>query len=164
MNQRQIKRGVRFVILLAVVLTMGTFLNRCEQYRIPEPDQSLAPTYNGGSRVICEVLDPDEELARGMDVVYAVHIEGTTYARFGRVRGLPGDTIEVDADGLLTCNGERIGPIALRGDPMGVVPPDRVLVLAVNPQEVTYPDSRALGFIPRADVKGRIVARMAFGD
>ena len=93
------------------------------------------------------------------DVVYAMEKEGTTYARFGRIRGLPGD--EVGArEGRLTVNGEPIGPIPIPGEPMGTVPPGKVLILATNPAETRYPDSRVLGFIPRANLRAVIRYRI----
>lgn len=171
MNPKSVRRAIRFVILLAIVLLAGYVFRNYERNRIPDGDQSLSPLYPGGSRVLCELVDPDEPLERGTDVVYAM--EGVDpksgqpvrFARFGRIRGLPGDEIGADAEGLLTVNGKRIGPINLRGKPMGVVPPGRLFILAINPQETDtlYADSRRLGFIAREDVRARILARWGFG-
>jgi hypothetical protein len=171
MKPASVRRAVRFVILLAIVLMAGYVFRNYERNRIPEADQSLSPLYPGGSRVLCELLDGDDPLERGMDVVYAMEAahpgtgEPARFARFGRIRGLPGDDIGVDAEGLLTVNGERIGPINMRGEPLGRVPPDRLFILAINPQETgtLYVDSRRLGFIPREDVRARILARWGFG-
>jgi hypothetical protein len=171
MKPGSLRRAVRFLILLAVVLMAGYVFRNYERNRIPDADQSLSPLYPGGSRVLCELLDPEEPLERGMDVVYAMEADDPAtgararFARFGRVRALPGDEIGADRDGMLTVNGERIGPINMRGKPMGRVPPDRVFILAINPQETDtlYADSRRLGFIPRADVRASILARWGFG-
>ncbi|MHC4941089.1 MAG: S26 family signal peptidase [Planctomycetota bacterium] len=163
MKQKSLQRFVRFAVLLAVVLMLGFVMRRCERFRIPDPDQSMSPVYPGGSRVVCEILDDEDPLQRGMDVVYAMEWQGQPRARFGRVRALPGDDVGVDAQGMLTVNGERIGPINVRGKPMGKVPAGTVYILAVNPQETLYPDSRKLGFIQRKDVRARIMARWGFG-
>jgi hypothetical protein len=89
--------------------------------------------------------------------------EGQLTARYGRIRALPGDRIAADAAGMLMVNGEKIGPINIRGKPMGLVPAGTVFILAVNPQETLYPDSRKLGFIRRKDVRARILARWGIG-
>jgi hypothetical protein len=141
----------------------GLFLRNYERFAIPEADQSMAPAYPGGSRVFCEVLDIDDALDRDTDVVYAMEYEGVRRARFGRVRGLPGDELGTDAEGRITVNCQPIGPIALRGRRLGRVPDGKVCIFAVNPQELTYPDSRQLGFIDRVDVKARILAAWGMG-
>ena len=163
MNQKAIRRGVRFTILAAIAVIAGLFLRNYERFEIPEQDQSLAPAHPGGSRVFCRVLEADAALERDIDVVYAMEYEGAKRARFGRVRGLPGDVLGSDAEGRITVNGEAMGPIALRGKALGRVPDGKVCILAVNPQETTYPDSRRLGFIDRGDVKATILAAWGIG-
>ena len=165
---KRARRAVRFGIVLAVALLAAWVVRSYEIYRIPpvdggRADQSMSPLYKGGSRVVCEILDPDDPLERGMDVVYAMEWDGQQRARFGRVRALPGDVVGVDAKGLLSVNGEPIGPINIRGEPAGVVPDGKVYVLAINPQETLFPDSRKLGFIDRKDVRARMVGRWPFG-
>jgi hypothetical protein len=44
---------------------------------------------------------------------------------------------------------------------MGTVPPGKVLILATNPAETRYPDSRVLGFIPRENLQA--IIRFRFG-
>lgn len=163
MNQRTVRRGVRFAVLGGIAIIGGLFLRSCERFAIPAQDQSMAPVHPGGSRVMCRPIDEDDPLERDSDVVYAMEYEGVRRARFGRVRGLPGDVMGTDAKGRITVNGEPIGPIALRGKEMGKVPDGKVCILAVNPQETTYPDSRKLGFIDRADVRALIVAGWGLG-
>ncbi|HEX5136781.1 MAG TPA: signal peptidase I [Planctomycetota bacterium] len=159
MRPRVIQRVVRFGILLGVVLAAAMFLRTWSRSRIPEADHSMEPTYPAGTRVLTKPLAPEAPLDRGTDVVYRMEKDGTTYERFGRVRALPGD--EVGArDGMLTVNGEPIGPIAIPGEAMGTVPEGRVLILAINPLEETYPDSRKIGFIRREDVLFLIRAGM----
>ena len=164
MNQQAVRRGIRFAVFAAIAVMAGLFLRSYERFAIPPQDQSLAPAHPGGSRVFCETIDEEEELERDIDVVYAMEYEGVRRARFGRIRALPGDELGTDADGRITVNGEPIGPIALRGKAEGRVPPGKVYILAVNPQETTYPDSRKLGFIDRADVQAIILATWGIGQ
>jgi signal peptidase I len=146
---QRVLRIARLVLLLGVAIALATLWRSCDRMRIPDADQSMHPTYPGGSVLVVEDLAPDAPLERGTDVVYAVEIDGQTYARFGRVRGLPGDVVGVK-DSRLTVNGEPAG--AIPGEPMGEVPEGTVLILAINPLEIRYPDSRKLGFIPRKQV------------
>ncbi len=154
-----VQRATRALILLGVVVAAAMFLRSHEKLKIPAADQSMDPTYPGGTTVFVEDLAPDAPLARGQDVVYTVEHDGTTYARFGRVRGLPGDEVGAK-DGRLTVNGEPLGPASIPGEPMGRVREGTVLILAINPAESRYPDSRVLGFIPRGNVVARILASM----
>jgi signal peptidase I len=152
-------RATRFLILLGAVVVVAMFLRTCEKYTIPAQDQSMDPTYPGGTTVYVKTVSEEDPLARGADVVYTMEHEGTTYARYGRVRGLPGDEVG-ERDGRLTVNGEPIGPAAIPGRAMGRVPEGTVLVLAINPTEMRYQDSRALGFIPRSRVVAVIRAQI----
>ncbi len=144
-------RVMRFVIMLGVVVLAVLFIRGCDRLRIPAQDQSMDPTYPGGTTVFVENLSEKDPLARGADVVYTVEHDGTTYARFGRVQGLPGDDVG-ERDGRLTVNGAPVGPMPIPGKAMGTVPEGAVLILAINPAETRYKDSRELGFIPRSRV------------
>jgi hypothetical protein len=161
-RQKNILRVLRVLLLAGIAVAAAMFWNRTggSKFTIPKGDESLYPRYPGGSTVVVEELPDDAPLQRGTDVVYAMDKDGTTYARFGRIRGLPGD--EVGArEGRLTVNGEPVGPIPVPGEPMGTVPPGTVLILVVNPAELRYPDSRVLGFIPRDRL--RAIIRYRFG-
>jgi hypothetical protein len=154
-RQATVLRVVRLLLLLGAVITVATILRGCERLTIPEQDRSMDPTYPGGTTVYVEVLSPEAPLDRGMDVVYEQEVDGTRYARFGRVQGVPGDDVG-ERDGRLTVNGEPVGPAPMPGKAMGRVPEGALLILAINPAETRYQDSRALSFIPRARVRGRI--------
>ena len=161
-HPRRLRRPLRLALIAGLLLLLWLFARRYDLYRIPEADHSLAPLWPAGSRVLVETLDDEAPLERGVDVLYRVAHDGVDYARFGRVQALPGDVIG-SVDGALTVDGERLQPIALRGEALGPVPPGHVAIFAVNPAERRYPDSRTLGFIPRADVRAVLVSRMAFG-
>jgi len=159
---RRLRRPLRFALIAGLLLLLWLFVRRYDVYRIPDADQSLAPIWPAGSRVLVETLATGDALERGVDVLYRVNSDGVDYARFGRVQALPGDVVG-SVDGMLTVNGERLRPIALRGGALGPVPPGHVGIFAINPAERRYPDSRTLGFVPRADVRGVLVSRLAFG-
>ena len=148
-------RAARFLLLLGAVVAVGLFVRSCERLQIPAGDQSMDPTYPGGTKIIVERLAPDAPLERGADVVYEQEIDGKKYARFGRVQGVPGDDIGA-RDGRLTVNGEPIAPIPIPGEAKGRVPEGTLFILAINPAETRYEDSRILGFIPRERVKAVI--------
>jgi hypothetical protein len=152
-------RVVRFAILAGVVVAAAMFLRAWDRRTIPASDQSMDPTYPGGTRVMTKPLAPGAPLDRGTDVVYRMEKDGVFYERFGRVRALPGDEVGAK-DGMLTVNGDPIGPIQVPGEPMGRVPEGSVVILAINPLETRYPDSRKLGFIRREDVLRVIRAGM----
>ncbi len=152
-------RATRFLILLGAVVAAAVFFRSCEKFTIPVQDQSMDPTYPGGTTVLVEDLAEDAPLVRGADVVYTMEHGGTTYARYGRVQALPGDDVGA-REGRLTVNGAPVGPAPIPGKEMGRVPVGTVLILAINPAETRYMDSRALGFIPRARVRKLIRAGM----
>jgi hypothetical protein len=154
-KQRVIYRVLRVLLLGGIVVTIGLFMRGCEKFTIPAKDDSLL-NYPGGTTIWATELEPDAALARGMYVVYMMEKDGTAYARFGRIEGLPGDVVGAQ-DGRLTVNGKPVGPIP--GEAMGTVPPGKVLILATNPAERDYPDSRVLGFIPRERVLYRFGRR-----
>jgi len=156
-NQRALARWIRFGLLAGAVLTFALWMRSTDRYRIPDTDESLAPFYGGGSTLITEPIGPRDDLPRGADVVYWMEQEGVRYARFGRVSGLPGDRVE-SREGRLWVNGEAL---SVGGDMEGTVPPGRLLILAVNPLETRYPDSRRLGYIPRDQVQAIIKAALA---
>lgn len=158
MNQRTILSLLRFGLLAGLAIVVGLFVRNYTIYRIPDSDQSLAPAFPAGSRLLVEDLGPDDAVARGMEVVYEQVKEGTRYARYGRVAAIPGDVVG-EEKGRLMVNGV---PTLLRGPAAGVVPPGKVYLLAGNPMESTYPDSRVLGFVDRKAIRGVIRTRFAW--
>jgi len=159
---RKLQRLVRFLIFAGIAVALGWVARSYGTQRIPAGDQSLEPRYPAGSRVVYREVDADDALPRGADVIWTMRRDDTTYARFGCVRGLPGDVIG-SRDGVLTVNGEPIGPVALRGEALGTVPEGEVCILALSPMTHSlYVDSRTIGFVPRADVLG--IIRFRLGD
>jgi len=158
-NNKKILRAVRFALIAVMVVMLALFLRGHQKMTIPEGDQSLSPTYPGGSLLYVQPVEDDDPLEREMDVVYVQHKEGVDYARYGRIRGLAGDEIGAES-GRVTVNGELVGPIRIPGKPAGVVPDGHLYILAVNPGELRYPDSRVLGFVARSDIEAIILSRI----
>ena len=156
---RRIIRITRFVLIAAALGMVWVFSRDSERYTIPVGDESLAPDRPGGTTVAVRMLDDDAPLEVGMDVVYAMEREGTEYARFGRVRALPGDVVG-SVDGWIAVNGEPIFPFPMRGNGAGRVPEGSAYILAIWPEVGDYVDSRELGFIPRAQVRAEILAKV----
>jgi len=157
MKQRTILRAARVAILLGVVLTLALFFRRHSTLTIPAADTSMEPTFPAGSKVLLDKLDEDDPIERGMDVVYSMRRGETDYARYGRVQGLPGDVVGAQG-GYLTVNGVPVGPPRIPGKALGRIPPGEYLILAINPGEGVYHDSRKEGFIPRERIRARIRA------
>ncbi|MGQ0612945.1 MAG: hypothetical protein ACT4PV_04285 [Planctomycetaceae bacterium] len=157
MSRKATARWIRFGLLTGAVLTLAFWLRGRDRYTIPDTDESLAPFYAGGSTLLTDPLGPHDPLPRGSDVVYWMEEGGMRYARFGRVSGLPGDRVE-SVEGRLLVNGEAL---SVGGELAGTVPPGRLLILATNPLEKRYPDSRRLGYIPRGQVAAIIRAALS---
>ena len=154
-DPRRLRRPLRLVLLAVLAVMVGLFLRgQPETFRMHLEDKSMEPAYPRGSKLRVRVIDAEAELHRGVDVLYAV--EGK--AHFGRVRGLAGDRVG-SRDGFLTVNGDPIEPREIPGEALGEVPEGAVLILALNPFETRFPDSRMLGFIPRGDVRAIILGR-----
>ncbi len=148
-------RPARFVLLFAVAVAAALLVRTYSRFTLPEGDLSLSPWCLGGSTVWTVRRDAQDPIDRDSRVVYEMEQQGQIYARFGVVRGVPGDLIG-SSDGLLTVNGRPVGPLPIRGEAMGAVPPGHYLILANSPEEKRYPDSRHLGFIPEARIRGII--------
>lgn len=148
MDPRRLRRPVRFLLLAVLAVVVGLFLrSRPQRFAMAPDDRSLMPAYPAGADLLVRELEADVPLRRGVDVIYAV--DGK--AHFGRIRALGGDIVGAQG-GHLTVNGETLHPAPIPGVALGRVPEDHVCILAINPFETSYPDSRRLGFIPRGDV------------
>jgi len=156
-SPRSLVRVLRYALLGGSIVAVALFLRRTPRYRIPDADQSLAPRFPGGTVVVGEPLDEDDPVPRGSDVVYEEKRDGVAYARFGRVFAIPGDRVDATG-GEIRVNGVATG---LRGAITGEVPEGAVLVLAPNPGETRYPDSRAEGFVARARLRAIIRSSIA---
>lgn len=159
-QRRQVLRFLRLALVGGALVMVLLFVRDRETITIPLNDYSLWPAHGPGTKFVLKRLEPDDELPRGADVVYLARPDGAERAQFGRVRGLPGDVIGAQ-DGYLTVNGELIAkPSRVPGEALGEVPAGKVCVLAVSARPDVAPDSRALGFLPREDIKAIIRYRI----
>ena len=127
---------------------------------------SMRPGYHSGDIVFFLRILPD-----GVDygdVVILKDASGEYLIK--RIEGLPGDVIEVDSEGHLTRNGEKMeemdviyGISEAEGSVVYpyTVPEGRYFFLGDN-RPVSL-DSRALGAADRSEIKGRVTGVVSFG-
>jgi len=130
---------------------------------------SMEPAVRAGEYFL--VWNPPGDLARGDLVVFRYEDEDGVFHVLRRLAAMPGDTIAM-REGAIMVNGaaqpwrfQIIAPAARRS-PLArtedlhtwgpwVVPPDSVVLLSDTRDMLGWPDSRFLGFIPRADIVGK---------
>ena len=93
------------------------------------------------------------------DVVILKDISGEYLIK--RIEGLPGDVIEVDREGHLTRNGEKVQETDVVYGMSYTVPEGSYFFLGDN-RPVSM-DSRALGAADRSEIKGRVTGVVSFG-
>ena len=162
MKNKTFLRWFRRVLIVVALLLVYLAFSPHQVYSVPAQDASMDPIYPPGTDLLVERLSPDDPLGLETDVVYAIELDGLEYARFGRVRGLPGDQVSVQ-DGLLAVNGVPTILGAQQSKALGAVPGGHVLVLNLNPLEERYGDSRRFGFIERSRIRHLIRARVTGG-
>ena len=125
--------------------------------------QSMEPNLHDNERVILDKVSYRiGEPARGDIVVFPV--EGEPLPLIKRVIGLPGETVEI-RDGRVLIDGVVLREPYASGPTFGNmaqvrVPPDTVFVMGDNRAPGGSLDSRRLGPIPLARIRGR--ARLAY--
>lgn len=157
-----------WVYLLCLIVSLGSGLVFEEvvksrffmAYQVPSA--SMLPTIREGDHFMVEVLEPEDELRRGEIVIFS--LPATRELDFvKRIVGLPGETVEI-RDRQVLVNGvpleetyavhtkegmipvrDVFGPVVLGGDEYFLMGDNR---------EDSY-DSRWLGAVPRARIKGR---------
>ncbi|MCP4641697.1 MAG: signal peptidase I [bacterium] len=93
-------------------------------------------------------------------VEYTARVDGRKDILFGRVAGMPGDTVDSAKDGLRVNGGDVVplaaspgkGPWRKRGET--VIPDGSYLILVDGSDE--YPDSRVVGLVPFHALRGRV--------
>ena len=138
---------------------------------------SMEPTITSNNDVICDNSYYLKNPVQRWDVVVFLHARDaskphTDLGRFmKRVIGLPGETIQFTADGVL-INGKKIQVPTLLADRFSSfkifpehkygaqpfqIPADTVFVIGDNPR-IYVSDSREFGPVPRRNIEGRVLA------
>jgi signal peptidase I len=132
-------------------------------------DGAMEPTVREGEYFV--VWTPARDLHRGDLVIFRWEDGEGSFHVLRRLAGLPGDTVAM-WEGTVVVNRVAqpwrfriIAPVARRSEMARsvdlltwgpwVVPEDSVVLLADTRDMLGWPDSRFLGFVPRADLLGR---------
>ena len=126
------------------------------------PSASMLPTIREGDHFMVEILEPEDELRRGEIVIFS--LPATREFDFvKRIVGLPGETVEI-RDRQVLVNGVPLEEAYAFHSKEGMIPvrdlfgpvvlgEDEYFLMGDN-REDSY-DSRWLGPVPRARIKGR---------
>lgn len=150
---------VPLAVALVLALSIRTFVAEARYVN----SESMVPTLEVNDRVFVDKLFYKMDGLQRQDVViFAPPPEAHTKDDYiKRIVGLPGDEVEIK-DGVLLINGEEIDEAYLAGTMDGsfgpvVVPENQLFVLGDNRNNSN--DSRAWGFVPVENVKGRAIVR-----
>ena len=152
------KTVVAVLVLVTAVVLVRTYV--AEPFAIA--GASMVPVLEDGDRVVVNKLayrlHPPE---RGDVVVISGDERGSDEALAKRVIGLPGETVELLADGRILVDGRVVAEPYLGDDGFGAVPftsadvaDGHVFVLGDNRRESL--DSRSFGSVAVEDVVGRV--------
>ena len=174
---RRITRWVRRLLIATVVLFLVYAALRYQIYHLPKGYQSMLPAYAPDQRVVVDRFPSRfPSMIDGMhvgDVVVWVDLRnGVEYERLARIVAMPGARVEISAtaDGLYryVIDGRILDapfpPTDERGQPdtglAGQVPAGSLMVLE-DSVDVPTRDSRDFGYLPYANVRGRVVLSWA---
>lgn len=122
---------------------------------------SMAPAYRSGSLVLLEKQPAAWE--KGDVVLF--RCEGLGRRLVKRIAALPGDELQLEADGLY-INGVRAAPVppeesraAFLGPAPYRVPPGFYFLLGDNLAESVDSRDGRVGLVPEADLLGRVLSR-----
>lgn len=167
------KSRVKLVVLLVVGLVLvPPVLYVAAMVFVAQPVKvagtAMSPTLNDGDRIF--VWKRFSSLKRG-DIVVFLYPQDHTKSFIKRVVGLPGETIEMDADGRITINGRLIEEPYVQPDRNQAalarwrfmseefkhVRPDSYFVMGDNRDASN--DSRSWGPVPKPLIYGKFMSR-----
>lgn len=162
--------ALEFVVILAVAVCAMLLVRAyvCEPFLIPSA--SMTDTLRVGDRVLGEKVTYRTSLPRPGDIVTFHDPEGGSTILIKRVIATAGQTVDLDADGTLVVDGERLDEPYTDGRPSYPIPRHA----ATLQSDVTYPftvpdgcvwvmgdnrtnslDSRYFGAIPVTSITSR---------
>ena len=156
------RRGVRLLreILEVAVITLLLFVvvrAVVQNYRIEGP--SMMPTLQNHQYILVDKLTYFFGSPHRGDVIVFEYPKDTSEDFVKRIVGVPGDTVQVAANGVVSVNGVTINEPYVNdlGNPYGptivTLGPNQYFVLGDNRGDSS--DSRAWGPVPRNDIIGR---------
>lgn len=123
-----------WVLPFAVAALLALIINKFVFFNIRVPSESMVPTIKIDDRILVTRVHKPENLKRGDVVVF--YLEEKDEKLIKRLIGLPGDTVEVKADGSVIVNGEKLDEPYVKnlGGPSGSykVPTDGYFFLGDN--------------------------------
>lgn len=142
-------------ILVAIIL--ATLINKFLFYNIRVPSESMYPTIKVGDRItVTRVYDKSKLKRKDIVVFYSNELKETLIKR---LIGLPGDEIDIKADGQVFINGNKTDePYVVYKEELSKqfkIPPDKYLFLGDN--RASSLDSRKWEnpYIDSKDIKGK---------
>lgn len=156
------QRGVRLLreILEVAVITLLLFVvvrAVVQNYRVEGP--SMMPTLQNHQYILVDKLTYFFGSPHRGDVIVFEYPKDTSEDFVKRIVGVPGDTVQVAANGQVSVNGVAINEPYVNdlGNPYGAttvtLQPNQYFVLGDNRGDSS--DSRAWGPVPRNDIIGR---------
>ena len=166
------KKGLnRFLmdsLYVLTVLILAVIFVKYVAQRTTVIGSSMEPTLSDGDNLIVDKLsymlgDPE----RFDVIVFPFQYEENTYY-IKRVIGLPGETVQIDKDGVIYINGEILTEnygAAVMADPGNAVKPmtlgpDEYFVLGDNRNHSSDSRTEAVGLIKKEDILGRAWLRI----
>lgn len=162
----KVARIVRRVLMYLVVLCFAFLVFQYGCYKVDPRNDSMAPTYPPGGRVLYDRLfrwhegawpafpAPNHGIYRGNVVLFRKKVRNLDYLGIGRAVAVPGDTITFGPEGI-AVNGRVYAVTHPHRPHTEVVPPDRFFILNDN-QASDIQDSRQFGYVSADELVGKV--------
>lgn len=155
-NESNIFKDWILPLLAAVVIAI--VVNKTLFYMIEVPSTSMYPTIKVGDRLLVTKVYKPENLKRGNIVVFKSKELNMTLVK--RLIALPGDTVDIDEQGNVFINGEKISePYVIQKSPQSghfEIPEGCYFFLGDNRRDSD--DARYWNnpYIPGSDIMGKV--------